>query len=89
MPTMGISEMELRQKHDVKYIVAKFAAQLKKDIYIPDNEFLRQCGVQNQVGFRSKIASADFSAYMGTASGITYWSHPESIAKMKNEGILR
>ena len=95
-PTLsGLSELELRQKHDVKYIIKQAALKLPppngkgEGTFVTENEFIKQCNIQSQSGFRLSLAGEEFSAYKGKAGGVTYWAHPESITKMKNEGILR
>ena len=89
-PTMtGISEAQLRQKHDTKFIIQQAANSLKEGTFITETDFIKQCNVQSHQGFRQFLNDEDFNLYRGRASGTTYWSHPKSIAKMKSEGILR
>ena len=86
---IGISESELRKKHDTKYIIGQEVAKLEKGIYLMDADFINRCSLRSQIGYRQFLDDADFAKYKGKAGGIIYWSHPDSIAKMKSEGILR
>lgn len=84
----GLSESELRQKHDVRFIIKQAAEKLEKGIFIMDADFVKQCNMRSQTGYRQFIEASEFSKYKGRAGGVIYWSHPESISKMKSEGIL-
>ena len=88
-PKVGISESELRQKHDLKFIIQQTADQTPKGSFIPEADFIKQSNIRNQQGFRQDIEDLQFRQYRGKAGGIVYWGHPDSIAKMKEEGILR
>jgi hypothetical protein len=83
----GLSESEIRAKHDLKYIFGQAVRKLEKGLYITDADFIRQCDIKG-TGYRSTLDDPEFKRYKGRAGGIVYWSHPESIEKMKNEGIL-
>jgi hypothetical protein len=84
----GLSESEIRAKHDIKFIFGNAVKELEKGLYISDADFVRQCDIKSHVGYRQMLDDPEFKKYKGRAGGITYWSHPESIEKMKNEGIL-
>lgn len=85
----GLSESQLRAKHDVKFIIRNAAISLKKGIFLSDAEFIKLCNISSQQNYRMGLNDAEFNDYHGKAGGITYWSHPESIAQMKQESILR
>ena len=68
-------------------IVTKAAGSLIRGVYIQEAEFIKQMNIR-QPGYRQVLDSADYAKYKGRAGGVTYWSHPESILKMKNEGVL-
>jgi len=84
----GLSESEIRSKHDTKFILSQVVKKLDKGLYITDADFIKQCDIKSHVGYRQMLDDPDFKKYKGRAGGITYWSHPDSIEKMKNEGIL-
>lgn len=87
-PVNCLSEAELRQKYDVFYIVKQAAEKLKTGVFVPESEFARQAGLRGQQGSRLALDNAELGKYHGKAGGTVYWSHPESIAKMKKETIL-
>lgn len=88
--TNNMTEEEFRAKYDNKFILRNAVAKLEKAIYVPENEFISKCGIKVSSGYRMTVESDEFSQFKGIApGGITYWSHPDSIMKMKNEGILK
>ena len=85
---IGISESELRAKFDLNFIVQQAAKKLEKATFLSESEFIKLCNLRGMSGYRSVIDHPDFKDYRGRAGGQTYWSHPESIMKMKTEGVL-
>lgn len=84
----GFSESEIRAKHDTKFILSNVVKKLERGLYIADVDFIKQCDIKSHVGYRQVLDDPEFKKYKGKASGIIYWSHPDSILKMKDEGIL-
>ncbi len=84
----GLSEADIRAKHDTRFILSQIVKKLEKGLYVTDTDFIKQCDIKNHSGFRQILDDPDFRMYHGKAQGITYWSHPDSISKMKTEGIL-
>ena len=87
-PTIGLSESELRAKFDLNFIVQQAARKLEKGTFLSEAEFIKLCNLRGMSGYRSVIDHPDFKDYRGRAGGQTYWSNPESIQKLKNEGVL-
>jgi transposase-like protein len=88
--TNKMTEEELRSKYDNKFILRNAVKKLENSIYVPETEFISKCGIKTSSGYRMTIDSDEFQIYRGVApGGVVYWSHPESISKMKNEGILK
>ncbi len=90
-PTMAITEDQLRSMHDIRSIVMNELKKLRKTEqgeFWRDADFVKR--FQGKSGFRSILESPEAQPYRGKASGSpqVYWSHPESIQKMKNEGTL-
>jgi hypothetical protein len=81
----GLTEADLRAKHDVSFIIQDAVNSLEDGIYLNDNEFIHKF-LRGQTGYRQ--AMDKFKDYRGRASGITYWSSKKSIYKMKMEGVL-
>ena len=88
--TNSMTEEELRSKYDNKFILRKAVSNLERGIYVPENEFINKCGVKISAGYKLIVESDEFSKFRGLApGGVAYWSHPDSIQKMKTEGILK
>lgn len=85
----GISEQQLRQKHDTRYIIKTACENLQKGTFYKNSEFIARAGVSPGAGYRDIIDHPDFEGYKGKAGGEVYWSHKESIDKLKKEGVLR
>jgi hypothetical protein len=86
--SFGLNEQQLRAKHDLSFIVKKAVQQLKKGAFLTDAEFIQKAGLRASAGYRNVLDHPDFSKYRAKAGGTIYWSHPESIEKMKHEGVL-
>lgn len=84
----GITEEQFRAKFDLNFIVGKKCKELQKGIYLSMSEFIKLCGITPGSGYRQVLEHPDFDSYRGRIRGEIYWSHPESISKMKTEGIL-
>jgi len=89
--TMGINEAELRKQHDLNYIISTTLASLKEGVYYKKAEITNLCKLKPGVpGFSDTLMDTKYEKYRGRASGsLTYWSHPDSIQKLKDEGILQ
>lgn len=85
--TMKLSEADLRAKHDNHFKVTKAAQALEKGTYIENRDFIASLGLSGSSHTRWTGNTA-FDKYRGKAGGITYWSHPESIQKMRDDGVL-
>lgn len=85
---MGLTEEQLRLKFDNRYIIQQRCKNLKPGVFLSNSEFIQFCGIRAGTGYRDIIEHPDFERYRGKAGGTFYWSHPESIRKFKDEGIL-
>lgn len=86
--TAGITEDQFRAKFDLRYIVDNKCKELKEGMFLSMGEFIRFCCISATPGYRDVLLHTDFDQYRGKIRGDFYWSHPKSITKMKNEGIL-
>jgi len=84
----GITEEQFRAKFDLNFIVGKKCKELQRGVFLSMSEFIRYCGITPGNGYRQVLEHPDFDTYRGRVRGDIYWSHPESITKMKTEGIL-
>ena len=87
-PKLGISELELRAKHDISYKIRQTAESLNGDFYT-EYDFIKLCNIPGNSGYRQVIESGAFDIFRGRAGNTVYWSSPASIQKMKNEGVLK
>lgn len=85
---VGISEAQLRAKHDLRFIVESKCGELKKGVFMTQSEFVQFCKINPGAGYRGVIEHPEYEKYHGRAGGTVYWSHPESIKKLKDEGVL-
>lgn len=83
----GLSEAELRAKHDNHYKISKALKSLKKGEFIPEPELISSIGLSGG-GYRRWLDSNNYNDYRGKAQGITYYGHPEDIRRMKDETVL-
>lgn len=84
----GISEAQLRAKHDLRYIVESKCLELKKGVFMTQAEFVQFCKINPGAGYRGVMDHPEYDKYHGRAGSIIYWSHPDSIKKLKDEGVL-
>lgn len=87
--TGGISEEQLRMKLDNRYILKKACEELARGTFYKNSEFVLKAGIKAGTAYRDIIEHPDFENFRGKNSGEIYWGHPESILKLKQEGILR
>jgi hypothetical protein len=85
-PVTGLTESQLRAKHDIDFIIKSKAKELKIGVYVAEHDFIKMCCLHGSQGYRQVLDG--LHEYKGRAGGITYYSHPDSIRKMKIEGIL-
>ena len=82
----AITEGQLREMFDVRTIVLKELETINKGEFWKDADLVRR--FQGKGAYRSVLESPEAQKYKGKAGGQVFWSHPESIAKMKLEGVL-
>lgn len=86
--TIGLTESQLRAKFDTRFIVENKCKELKEGVFLTLAEFIQACGIRPGAGYRGVVDHPDYEKYRGKAGGTTYWSHPASIKKLKDEGVL-
>lgn len=84
----AISETDIRQKHDLYFKINQAAQSIEEGKFYTEVDF-RECIVRvSAAAFRRPADDDGFVRYKGRASGITYWGHPKSIQKLKDERVL-
>jgi len=86
--SIGLSEEQLRAKHDIRFIVASKLKELKPGTYLTRSEFIQFCGIRPGQGYSDVLEHPNYDSYHGKVSGVIYFSHPDSIKKLKSEGVL-
>lgn len=85
--TDSLSETQLRELFDVKTIVTNALNSLKPGEFWREPDFIRR-NLNGKSGYRSVLESNLTQPFRGKASGQVFYSHPASIEKMKEEGVL-
>lgn len=85
---VGLNEQQLRSRYDLRYITSCKCKELRPGVYLSMQEFIKVCGIQPGMGYRDVLMHPEYEPYRGRVKGEIYWSHPDSISKMKDEGIL-
>ncbi len=81
-----LTEKDLRSMFDIRSIVWGELNTLQKGEFWKDADFVRR--FQGKGAYRSVLESPEAQKYRGKAQGQVFWSHPESIARMKLDGVL-
>ena len=82
----ALTETQLREMFDIRSIVISELKGIPKGEFYRDHDFARR--FQGKPGFRSILQGPEASAYCGKAQSQIFWGHPDSVKKMKSEGIL-
>ena len=85
---IGLTEAQLRAKYDIRFIVATKCKELKQGVYLTRAEFVKFCGIRPGQGYTDVINHPDYDVYRGKAGGDVFYSHPDSIKKLKSDGVL-
>lgn len=85
---IGLTEAQLRSMYDIRFIVATKCKELKIGVFLSRAEFVQFCGIRPGQGYTDVINHPDYDAFRGKVAGQVYYSHPDSIRKLKSEGLL-
>ena len=90
---MGITEDQLRQKHDVVYILSQVFTKIEAEeetVFYEKSDIIKRANLSpGYPGISTVLESEDFKKYSGRAGSVVYWGKPEAITKLKEEGIMR
>jgi len=81
---LGLSETDLRAKHDNMYKIREGVKGLKKGYYFTDQQMREKCHVSTNV-WRSYAESQEFEQYRLKLGDIIYWGIPACIAKLRED----
>ena len=86
-PALGMSISEFRKLYDIDIIVADTLKQLAPDVVYEKNDIIRLTGKRaGYPGLGSALSAA--KDYYGRVNGAEVFSHPKTILKLKEEGLL-
>ena len=86
--TAGISEADLRAKHDVLFQLRKGIEKLQDGVYPIESEFVTDYCSISKGGYKHLLERPEFLEYHGRAGSTIYWSTKKSINKLKNDKVL-
>ncbi len=84
-----IDEKTLMEKHNMFFQFEQFLQSIPKGKYARETDVLKMLGLNGRPGYRAVIDHPDYKIYKGTADGIVYYGHPESIEQMKRKTTLK
>lgn len=84
-----VDEVQLMEKHNFFYIFESFLKSIPKGKFARETDVLRHLNMSGKPGYRQVVEHPDYKVYRGTADGIVYYGHPESIEKMKQKTTLK
>jgi hypothetical protein len=84
-----IDEKRLMEKHNLFYIFESFLKSIPKGKYARETDVLKRLGMSGKPGYRAVIDHPDYKIYKGSADGIVYYGHPNSIEQMKQKTTLK
>lgn len=82
---LGITEKELRSRHDKTFIILQAVKGLQKDQFVLDQDMRdKVCRISTQY-WRSHSEKSCFEQYKMKLDGKVYWGVPSDIKKLKEE----
>lgn len=84
-----LSEAELRKKHDMFYQILSFVKGLPEGKYVEETSMLRQLTLFGKPRYREALTREDLKQFKGKVDGTVYYGNPNSIQKLKREGVLQ
>lgn len=80
---MGLSEKDIRAKHDTMFKIREGMKTLKKGVYFMDQQMREHCKVTSAV-WRSYSEQVEFESYKTKLNGVVYWGTVDSIKKLED-----
>lgn len=85
---LTLSEKDLREKHDMYYIISKFVNDIPEGQYIEETAMLRHLSLFGKPRYREALTRVD-KDNKGKVDGTVYYGALNSIRKLKQEGVLQ
>lgn len=83
--SLGLTEKELRARHDKTFIIMQALKTLKKDEFIEDRDMRDKVCKISTSHWRQHSEKGIFDQYKMKLDGKIYWGVPSEIAKLKEE----
>ena len=88
MTSEGITEQDFRRQFDNRYILREAVKELKKGQLVDQRKFIQNLKLIGT--YKDILEEADFEPFRGKiSSDKIFWSHPDTIEKLKAESLLR
>lgn len=84
---VGMTITEFREKHDVEFIVDKTLKTLDRKVIYEKADIIKLCKLSAGTSGITGILESK-SYYYGKTGGRPYFSHPDTIATLKEQGKL-
>lgn len=84
-----LSEAELRKKHDMFYQIFSFVKSIPEGKFVEETTMLRQLTLLGKPRYKEALAREDLKQFKGKVDGTIYYGNPNSIHKLKSEGVLQ
>jgi hypothetical protein len=89
-PLSGIlTEADLRNKHDMYFIIHRHVQKIPVGKFLEENQMLKDLGFYGKPRSKDAVSRPELKQYRGKVDGTVYFGHPESIRKLKQEGVLQ
>jgi ribosomal protein L37E len=89
LPEGMLSEEQLRQKHDMFFMVFSYVKKIPTGKYVEESQMLRELSIIGKPRYRDSISRPELKEYRGKVDGTIYYGELQSIKKLKNEGVLQ
>ncbi len=88
-PIMTLTEEQLRQKHDMFFMVFSYIKRIPIGKFVEESQMLRELGLLGKPRYRDALIRIELKEHKGKVDGVVYYGHSESIKKLKQEGVLQ
>ena len=83
-PLTGLTEKDIRARHDMMYKIREGAKQLEKGLYLTDQQMREHCKVPPQV-WRGYSENQEFDKFKLKLGKVIYWGLPEGVNKLRGD----
>jgi hypothetical protein len=84
-----LTEDQLREKHDMFFMIFSFVKGLPSGRFIDEPSMLRQLSLLGKPRYREALSRPELKEYKGRVDGVVYYGSTSSIKKLKSEGVLQ